>query len=136
MNKINKRIERNVDDLDKFKEEFNDFLKNSKISAEILSQMELSVYEVIINVIDHTITENSNEKINVICEIYDKNINCQINYSGEMFDITKTKMPDIKKHFKEGKNRGLGVFIIRSLIDEINYSYDNNQNTVLLKKNL
>jgi anti-sigma regulatory factor (Ser/Thr protein kinase) len=123
-----------MDDLDLFKKEFTLFLIDTKINPDILSQVELAAYEAVVNVIDHTVSKNSDAKIEFNCLISDTDISCQISYSGNKFDISKANLPDVVKHFKEGRNRGLGVYIIRTIMDEVDYSYNNNCNTLSLVK--
>ena len=53
---------------------------------------------------------------------------------GDEFDITKVELPDIEEHYKSGKMRGLGIYIIRTLMDRVEHSYKDNINILKLVK--
>lgn len=136
MNNFRQDINRTIEDLDRFKRELIFFLVSNDINPDLLSQIELSVYEVIINVIDHTTNENQQDKISFNCDLTDSEIICDIQYSGQEFDIKNADLPDIVKHFKKGKNRGLGIYIIHTLMDKVEYSYTDNINKLLIHKKI
>jgi len=133
---INLKIKRSSDELDITKEKINNFLKLNNINEEILSRIELSIYEVLINIVEHTPAKYKDKDISIECSIIDKNIKAVISNEGESFDLTKVKLPDIVAHYKEGKKRGLGIYFIRTLMDKVVYSYKDNINILTLFKDI
>jgi anti-sigma regulatory factor (Ser/Thr protein kinase) len=42
---------------------------------------------------------------------------------GEGFDLTKLRDPDIERFIKESKHGGLGIYLIKTLMDEVDYDF-------------
>jgi anti-sigma regulatory factor (Ser/Thr protein kinase) len=43
---------------------------------------------------------------------------------GRGFDITKLKDPDVEKFIKESRHGGLGIYLIKTLMDEVDYEFN------------
>ncbi len=107
----------------------------NKFNEEILSYFELAIYEIIINVIDHSILpDGSDPDITVKIHAGEKKLKAAIEYYAEEFDFISKELPVIKSHFAAGKSRGLGVYIIRRLMDSCSYIFDDKKNTITIEK--
>lgn len=135
-NTIKMRIPRSNQVLDALRKKITDFLKTKKIDHEITSHIELAIYETATNIINYTSREYGTREINMQLTLFGEHIEINIEDYGASFDLTKAEMPDIKKHFISGERHGLGIYIIRTLMDEVEYSYRNNTNYLKLVKNL
>jgi anti-sigma regulatory factor (Ser/Thr protein kinase) len=129
-------VDYSFDRVDNIRQLLSNLLREYDINEEIISHIELSVYEAIINIIEHSPKEFTGKKINIDCSIEKDKIYTVICNYGRKFDITKTKLPDIEEHYVKGKKRGLGVFFIRTLMDKIKYSYKDNINCTTLIKDI
>jgi len=113
------------------------FLKNSlegkKISEKDYYIMELSLVEVCINIIKYAYPKKTGE-IYLRTWIKENKIFFEIRDDGIPFDPRTTKKPDISEIIKKEKKGGLGVFLIRSLMDSVEYRRENNQNILIMNK--
>ncbi|HOO71960.1 MAG TPA: ATP-binding protein [Spirochaetota bacterium] len=126
--------ERKHADLDSVKEKITTFLTKNNVHSDLVSTVELSLYEAIINIIDHEPKKYILKPINTTCMINNGCITIELVYEGNKFDMTKVKLPDIVAHFKKGKKRGLGIYFIRTLMDKVEYSYSDGMNKLTLIK--
>lgn len=129
-------IDRDYSEMDSMRQVLSSALKNNGISDSIVSRIELSVYEAIINIIEYSSPQYKNDKIMIEYYRLRNSIKIVIRSSGEKFDLRKARLPDIEKHFNEGKKRGLGIYFIRTLMDKIDYSHKNNCNTLTMIKSI
>ncbi len=134
--KITIEVPRVISKLDHVRDSIVDFLKQHAISEGSASRIELSVYEAVVNIVEHCSNENKDNTIHVECAIHDDQVVITISHFGEKFDITQTELPDIEKHYKSGKMRGLGIYFIMTLMDKVEYSHENMQNTLKLIKRI
>ena len=111
------------------------FLNEQQVDEDIISCVELAVYEAVVNIIEHGQPDKT-IPLTVDIAIDPDNIIITITHSGNEFDITKVKLPDIVAHYKSGKKRGLGIYFIRTLMDTVIYSCEDNFNTLVLEKRL
>ncbi len=135
-NTIKMKIPRNSRVLEIMRKKVTDFLKKKNIDYEISSHVELAVYEAAANIINYTSREYHSREINMQLTLFKEHLEIDITDYGSSFDLTKAEMPDIKKHFISGERHGLGIYIIRTLMDKVEYSYRNNTNYLKLVKNL
>jgi anti-sigma regulatory factor (Ser/Thr protein kinase) len=121
--------------LDPLREELRNFLTSAGIPVDVAAQVDLATYEVIVNAVEHGLMiEGRPEAICCCCEIKGKKIVTRISYYNEKFDLTEHPQPDIIPHFKEGKKRGLGIYMIRTLMNEVHYVFEEGLNTITMYK--
>ena len=133
-NTISISVKYDICELDLIRDELSLFLFQNNIDEDVISQIEITAYEALVNIIEHSSMEKRGEEIAFECLVTGNRIEIKIENIGERFDITEAELPDIKKHYKNGKRRGLGIYIIRTLMDSIEYSYKGNLNTLRLIK--
>jgi anti-sigma regulatory factor (Ser/Thr protein kinase) len=137
-NTISFKIPQTLSQIDDARKKILNYLLKNKINIECISQIELVVYEVLVNVIEHGEKKYKDEEIKLTCKINSKNIEVIIQSIGSMFDITKSQLPDIEEHVKSGVNHGLGIYMIRTLMNSIEYSFNDkiSENKIVMIKNL
>ena len=129
-------INRHIVELDACKDHLNIFLHENLLNEETISAVELAVYEALVNIYDHESKKFKKKPIIVDCEIDEEQIVSTITYEGNEFDITNVVLPDIVMHFKKGKKRGLGIYFIRTLMDNVTYHYNDSLNRITLVKKI
>jgi len=127
-------VPRVISKLDHVRDSVVEFLKQHNISEASASRIELSVYEAVVNIVEHSSHYKKNETIHVECTHHDDEVVITITHFGDKFDITKAELPDIEKHYKSGKMRGLGIYFIMTLMDKVEYSHEDMQNTLTMTK--
>lgn len=129
-------VPRVISKLDHVRDSVVDFLKHHAISEGAASRIELSVYEAVVNIVEHSSHGNKDNTIHVECSLHDDEVVITISHFGEKFDITKVELPDIEKHYKSGKMRGLGIYFIMTLMDKVEYSHADMRNTLIMTKKI
>jgi len=129
-------LPRVIGKLDSLRETIVDFLNKNNISEGCVSRIELSIYEAVVNIIEHSSPQYHDKEINVECAVQDHEILITISHYGDRFDITKAELPDIEKHYKSGKMRGLGIYFIMTLMDRVEYSHNDMISTLKMIKNI
>jgi anti-sigma regulatory factor (Ser/Thr protein kinase) len=122
--------------LDSLRETIVDFLNKHNISEGCVSRIELSIYEAVVNIIEHGSPQYNDKEIQVECAVQDHEILVTISHYGDRFDITQAELPDIEKHYKSGKMRGLGIYFIMTLMDRVEYSHNDMISTLKMIKNI
>lgn len=103
---------------------------------DILSyNVQLAAHEICTNIIQHAYTQHpENERISISLTLYQNPRRLQIDLldSGQPFDITNIKEPDLLA----GQVHGYGLFIVKNLMDEVDYTRLPKGNHWRLVKNL
>ncbi len=133
---ISIEIPRSTGKLDYLRETVVGFLQGLHIDEGPVSRIELSVYEAVVNIIEHSVPAYSDRDIRIECGVEGNEVAIAISHYGDAFDITKAALPDIEQHYKSGKMRGLGIYFIMTLMDRVEYSHDNMTSTLRMYKRI
>ncbi len=110
-------------------------LRNYSLSDVEINQMVLAVDEVCSNLIIHSHQCNGqdslelsirNNKDSVTFEIIDRSTN--------FFDLKNYQPPDISQIVREGKNGGVGLMLVKKLMDKVEVEHNDNFSTWRLHK--
>lgn len=112
------------------------FLKLRAIDDCVTAIIELCCYEAVANIIEHAEPAKAEEAIRIHCYLSDRKVVCEIVHYGRAFDLTLSPLPDIEQHFHEGKKQGLGIYMIRTLMNDVSFLHEHGRNTLVLTKNL
>lgn len=97
-----------------------EFCVARKISGKIVYRFNLSLDEVLTNVISHGLTQGRHE-IAVSVALDDGNLVANVSDDGPAFDPLSAPAPDIRAPIEERKVGGLGIHLLRTLMDAVEY---------------
>ena len=85
----------------------------------------LAVDEAVSNIIEHAYDSSSAGKntVEVLASSECDCVKITITDSGREFNPTEIKDPDIRIHIREGRKNGLGIFLMRQIMDEVRYTF-------------
>lgn len=100
-------------------------------------EVNLAVEEVVSNIIMYAYTDESAHRINLHFEQDETHLLITIKDDGKHYDWLKNnKNVDIHAPLEEREIGGLGIHLLKNLMDEVNYRREENLNVVtLIKKN-
>lgn len=118
-----------------------DFVSNAAIksgfSDEDVGKIALAVDEACTNVIKHAYRYNRSKKIKIVVTTTKDDLEIVIVDNGRHFDPTSIKNPDPKEYLSHPKRGGLGVHLMKSLMDKVEYNIEaGKSNQVRLVKHL
>lgn len=88
---------------------------------EDATKIEMAVDEACSNVIKHAYERDARQPIDIVIKIdYDK-LTVVVTDHGKGFDPSSIKMPDMKEYLAELRVGGLGIYLMRTLMDEVAY---------------
>ena len=97
----------------------------------------LAADEACTNIIKHAYKYSKTGKININVSFNNKKFRISITDEGTHFNSKSIKEPDLKKYYEEKRIGGLGMFLMKKLMDEVLYSEPNaKKNKVTLIKYL
>lgn len=96
---------------------------NAGFNNENQEKIALAVDEACTNVIKHAHKFSSRRLIDIFVQTDSKKIKITITDKGRGFDIGEIKDPDLKKYVKEARHGGLGIYLIKTLMDDVQFEY-------------
>ena len=124
-----------LENLEGFVEEVGRQAADAGLSAAEITRMELCVEEVVVNIINYAYTENEGS-LRMNCSKDSAEFVITIEDKGIPFNMLEKEDPNVDAPADEREIGGLGVFLVKELMDEVIYSRENGVNTLVLKKHL
>lgn len=103
-------------------------------SNKVINAVKLAVEEVCSNIIRHGYQNKDEGSIQIEIIISKTSITVIIIDQGQTYDPKQVKDPDLLKYVEIGKVGGLGIMMVRKLMDEIDYLVTSRGNEFRLTK--
>jgi len=121
--------------------EIRDFVyaaaSDAGISADVIENIILAVDEACTNIIKHAYKSFPEGEIIIKIKYSDKKFTIVIIDHGAPFKPETIPDPDLQKYYLQHRIGGLGMYLMKSLMDEVKYvSVPGKYNQVMLSKNL
>jgi len=118
-----------------------DFIRSAANDAgfdnDTSGKIVLAADEACTNIIKHAYKYSNKGKIEINISVKSNKFSISISDNGEHFNSTSIPEPDLKKYYQEKKVGGLGMFLMKKLMDEVKYSQPKDKkNKVTLVKYL
>ena len=126
-------IDSNILEIPKVSLALDRALRAHSFSDEEILDSQLAIEEAITNVIVHGY-ERITGKIVITCRITHGLAEVQIEDCAPPFNPLSIPDPDISGDIEDRKIGGLGVFLIRQVMDDIVYRYENGKNILVMVK--
>lgn len=111
--------------------------KEIGFSPDAIDNMTLAVDEACTNIIKHAYKSHPDGEIIIRLLYSNKKLNITIIDYGVAFEPDTIPPPDLKKYYQQHRVGGLGMYLMKTLMDDVKYiSIPGKYNQVLLSKNL
>lgn len=114
----------------------DNFCQEEDIDAALTMKLNLAVEEAVVNVMSYGYPDNKVGLVDIDMESDGKWITITITDSGIPFDPTKKEEVDITLPADQRPIGGLGIYLVRNIMDTVEYQNINNQNILILRKEL
>ncbi len=135
--KYNRKVPCTKNQLKEIRGFVNKSLSQHGLSDVDISAMVLAIDEVCANLIIHSHQCNPKEHIEIIINIdTDQGVEFRIVDEGVGFDISQYKEPTIDDLIKSRRKGGIGLILVKKIMDDIDFIKSKNKNTCRLFKKI
>lgn len=110
--------------------------ENAGLSPEEISDVRLAVDEAYTNIIKHAYNKTAVNDVDIEIGNDGHKLWISLMDQGQSFDPSSYSEPDLVKRIKEKKRGGMGVYLIKKLMDQVQYSRSGKTNKIHMVKNL
>ena len=109
--------------------------KKVGFEEEDSNKIELAVDEACTNVIRHAYQEDESQDIDIAIKIDYQKFTVVVTDRGKSFKMEEVELPDMKEYLAELRVGGLGIYLMKTLMDEVDYqSRPDGKNVVRMVK--
>ncbi len=121
--RTSKRILSRTDNLREVREFVGEAARTFGFSEEDAANIVLAVDEACTNIIKHAYQYATDKEIEISVFPNNDSFEISIYDSGRSFDPSKIRQPDLKEHIGHHRRGGLGVYLIKKLMDKVEYNF-------------
>ncbi|MBS0286053.1 MAG: ATP-binding protein [Proteobacteria bacterium] len=110
------------------------YLHDRQISDSIINKLLLCVDELITNIIAHAYNDDQEHAVLLECRILDGKIELELRDDGVPFDPTKQNRPNTKLGVDDRDIGGLGIHLVMTLMDKVEYTREGDYNVLKVTK--
>lgn len=109
-------------------EDIESFSSKDKWSSDLLFRVNLIVEEMVLNILDYGYCDPSGP-VQIVVTSKPETVTIDITDQAPPFDpLNDAPAPDLDSAVEDRRIGGLGVYLTRSLMDEITYNYESGEN--------
>lgn len=99
-----------------------------------IADIRLAVDEAYTNIIKHAYQNDKHKSVDIELGYDTKEFWVSLLDTGDAFDPQKYTKPDVRQKIKEKKRGGVGVYLIRKLMDDVEYHKKGSVNEIRMTK--
>jgi serine/threonine-protein kinase RsbW len=108
-----------------------DSMRNFGLDDRKIFKVQMAVDEACTNIINYGYTAEVG-MINISCRRRDEDVMVVIKDTGKPFDPTSVPPPDLDANLEEREIGGLGVYFMKTLVDEVKYEFRDGRNVLTM----
>ncbi len=99
---------------------------NSAFPKIDMGRIVLAVDEAVTNIIEHAYSNRREGEVDIQLELQANatKFECVIHDSGIHFNPELVSNPDMEDHVAAGRKNGLGIFLMRQIMDKVDYEFE------------
>ena len=114
--------------------ELEEFCERNAVPAQALMALNLSLEEIVTNVISYAFDAGGEHTIGVELAIQGDSVHARVEDDGREYDPLQRADPDVDAPLDERGIGGLGVLLVRKLMDDVSYSRVDGKNVLTMRK--
>ena len=123
------QVATNVEDLRRAQDEIEAFCNAQGWPADVVFQIGLVVEELGINVVNYAYEDGDEHEFSISVTSGDGSLTLEIVDGGRAFDpLEEAPEPDLEASLEDRPIGGLGVYLVRTIMDELSYRREDGRN--------
>ena len=136
MSKLDFEIKNDLSELARVNELLEEFGQANHFSSSLMFHLTLALEEILTNIIFYGYEGAGEQRIQVQLEFNDGEVSARIEDQAKAFNPLERESPDIHKPLEERTVGGLGIHIVRNIMDSVEYQRANDKNILTIKKKI
>ena len=130
------RIANRLEEIDRVNDAFNEFADRHALPAKLRRKINLVFDELLNNIITYAYDDEDEHLIDVHIRISEARLTVTITDDGKPFNPFETQAPDTALSVEDRPLGGLGVHLVRNVMNRVGYERHGQKNVVRLEKEI
>ena len=130
------RLPADVREIERLNQLVRRFGELHEIPSRTLSAVNLALDEVVTNVVMHGFEISAGQEVAVRVETTGDDLRSEVVDGGREFNPLNAPLPDLTAALEQRALGGLGIHLVRSLMDRVEYRRENAKNVLTMRKRI
>ena len=128
-------IANELDELQKVNAAIEELAEEENWSPDVTFQIGLAVEELGVNIVNYGHDDDKAHEIKIVISSEDEAITIEVEDDGHAFNpLSDAPAPDLDAEVEDRTVGGLGIHLVRTMMDEVHYQRQQNKNCLTLVK--
>ena len=127
-------LKNRLSELENLKSRFNQFAEQNAISLSMARSIDVVIDELLSNIMTYAYKDELSHDIELRAELNGNRLELTIIDDGVPFNPLLSETPDISTSIEEREIGGLGIHVVKNLVDEISYHRASDRNVLSIVK--
>lgn len=123
-------------ELDRVTEFMESVCDEVQLDMHVAMKLQVAIEEMVTNVIYYAYPEGTSADITLTAESEDKELTFVLSDTGKPFDPTAKEDADIESNPMDREQGGMGILIVKNIMNEVSYQRLGDTNQLTMKKKL
>lgn len=133
---IELRLKNDISEVPRLADIVDAFCERHAVSPAIANKFNLAFDEAVTNIISYAYSDDKAHEIVVSLGFADGVMSAELADDGSPFNPLQAKPPDVAAPLEERGIGGLGVYLIKELMDDVRYWHDGQRNHLAFSKRI
>lgn len=130
------KLKNTLSELEKLYEALAGFARRHRLAPRVVHDLNLALEEILTNIVSYGYTDAEEHEITVRLSIQGREVRVEVEDDGRPFDPLTAPEPDTTKPLEDRTIGGLGIHLVRKLMDGVEYQRQEGKNLLVMKKHL
>ena len=127
-------LSNHLSELERLHQVLRQFGNEQAIPLRVINTMNLAIEEIVANVIEHGFEDNSEHFICIRCSVHDGHVTAEVEDDGRPFNPLNFPDLDISKPLEDRQIGGLGIHLMRNVVDGLDYIHEGGKKSHQIEK--
>jgi phosphoserine phosphatase RsbU/P len=128
------KLKNKLSELGRFNQALTSFGDRHGLAPNVVHDFNLALEEILTNIISHGYTDNREHEIKLHLSAQPGEVKAEVEDDGQPFNPLEAPEPDTTKSLGERTLGGLGIHLVRKLMDGLEYKRQGDRNFLTMKK--
>jgi serine phosphatase RsbU (regulator of sigma subunit)/anti-sigma regulatory factor (Ser/Thr protein kinase) len=134
MEHVEIKLSNKLSELERFDQILAEFGRRHSLAPNVVHDLNLALEEILTNIISYGYTDDREHEIRVNLNVQPGEVRIEVEDDGQPFNPLEAPEPDTTQPLEERIVGGLGIHLVRKLMDGLDYKRQGDRNLLTIKK--
>lgn len=128
------KLNNTLSELERVNEALTEFSRRHALSSNVVHDLHLALEEILTNIISYGYADDRQHEICVRLNARPSAVTAEVEDDGRPFDPLAAPAPDVTRPIDERPVGGLGIHLVRRLMDSLEYKRQSGRNLLIMNR--